>query len=202
MPDITITFEDGKQHVYQNAPDTLTPADVYSRVQKDFPDQNLKAIARGAGTPAPGEGMPSARAEQPENLMGENAARDLTAEQRTAQRTGYRARLAGVGEQGPGVVGNNEGFSAPGPEGGLGQQMLGIAQGAPLSLYSGVAGLTGDILPSGAEAANAIYGPAANPAIASGRESSMMIGVPGGAEGAVLRRIDHHPIVPGHHHPG
>jgi len=136
----------------------------------------------------PGEGMPSARAEQPENLMGENAARDLTAEQQALQRAGYRARLAGVGGQGPGVVGEGQGFSAPGPEGGLGQQLKGIAQGMPLSLYSGVAGLTGDILPSGTEAANAIYGPAANPAVASGRESGMIIGIPGGAEGAVVGR--------------
>lgn len=47
MPDITITFEDGKQHKYENAPDTLKPEDVYSRAQKDFPDAKVKGIARG-----------------------------------------------------------------------------------------------------------------------------------------------------------
>lgn len=123
-----------------------------------------------------------------ENLMGGNRVRDLTEEQRALQRAGYRARLAGVGEQGPGVVGEGQGFSAPGPEGGLGQQLKGIAQGMPFSLYSGVAGLTGDMLPSGTEAANYFLGPAANPAVASGRESGMIIGIPGGAEGAVVGR--------------
>jgi hypothetical protein len=33
---ITITFEDGTSHVYQNAPDSLTPSDVQARAEKDF----------------------------------------------------------------------------------------------------------------------------------------------------------------------
>ena len=33
---ITITFDDGTSHVYQNAPDTLTPESVQSRAEKDF----------------------------------------------------------------------------------------------------------------------------------------------------------------------
>ncbi len=37
MPrNITITFEDGTSHTYQNAPDTLTPQDVQGRAEKDF----------------------------------------------------------------------------------------------------------------------------------------------------------------------
>lgn len=55
MPDITVTFEDGKQHVYQNVPDTIAPDDVYGRAQKDFPDQKLTGIAKGGGQPRGGE---------------------------------------------------------------------------------------------------------------------------------------------------
>ena len=49
MPDITLTFADGTQHVYKDAPDTLKPEDVYARATKDFPNQTVKDIARGAG---------------------------------------------------------------------------------------------------------------------------------------------------------
>lgn len=55
MPDITVTFEDGKQHVYQNVPDTIAPDDVYGRAQKDFPNQKLTGIAKGGGQPRGGE---------------------------------------------------------------------------------------------------------------------------------------------------
>ena len=51
MPDITITFEDGKQHKYENAPDVLKPEDVYSRAQKDFPDLKVKSISRQSVAP-------------------------------------------------------------------------------------------------------------------------------------------------------
>jgi hypothetical protein len=49
MPDITLTFADGTQHVYKDAPDTLKPEDVYARAVKDFPNQSVKNIARGGG---------------------------------------------------------------------------------------------------------------------------------------------------------
>ena len=49
MPDITLTFADGTQHVYKDAPDTLNPEDVYARATKDFPNQTVKDIARNAG---------------------------------------------------------------------------------------------------------------------------------------------------------
>jgi len=52
MPDITLTFADGTQHVYKDAPDTLKPEDVYARATKDFPNQTLKDIARGGGVAA------------------------------------------------------------------------------------------------------------------------------------------------------
>lgn len=50
MADITITFDDGKQHIYSGAPDDLQPGDVYARVQKDFPNQKVKSIDRKAAT--------------------------------------------------------------------------------------------------------------------------------------------------------
>jgi hypothetical protein len=53
MPDITLTFEDGKQHIYQNAPDALKPEDVYARASKDFPNAKIKAISRASAKQEP-----------------------------------------------------------------------------------------------------------------------------------------------------
>ena len=36
MRNITVTFDDGSTHVYQNAPDTVTPEEITARAQKDF----------------------------------------------------------------------------------------------------------------------------------------------------------------------
>lgn len=58
---ITITFEDGTTHVYQNAPDDLTPDAVQQRAQQDF-GKNVIGIDGGKKGVAPaGEGMPAAR---------------------------------------------------------------------------------------------------------------------------------------------
>lgn len=46
MVDITINFDDGKQHVYQNAPDNLTPDDVYKRASEDFPNQKIVGLSK------------------------------------------------------------------------------------------------------------------------------------------------------------
>lgn len=47
MPrNITVTFDDGSTHVYQNAPDNLTPQQVTARAQKDFGKQ-VKALDGG-----------------------------------------------------------------------------------------------------------------------------------------------------------
>lgn len=45
---ITITFEDGSSHTYQNAPDKLTPEDVQARAEKDF-GKSVVAIDGGKG---------------------------------------------------------------------------------------------------------------------------------------------------------
>jgi hypothetical protein len=37
MPkNITVTFDDGSSHVYQNAPDTVTPEEVAQRASQEF----------------------------------------------------------------------------------------------------------------------------------------------------------------------
>jgi hypothetical protein len=58
---ITITFEDGTTHVYQNAPDDLTPAAVQQRAQQDF-GKNVIGVDGGKKGAPVGEGMPAARA--------------------------------------------------------------------------------------------------------------------------------------------
>lgn len=51
MPrNITVTLADGTQHVYANAPDTITPDQVAARAQTDF-GQAPKAIDGGRGAP-------------------------------------------------------------------------------------------------------------------------------------------------------
>lgn len=51
--DITVTFDDDSQHVYQGAPDNVTPTDIESRAQKDF-GKKVKALdgGRRAAEPA------------------------------------------------------------------------------------------------------------------------------------------------------
>jgi len=52
MPrDITVTFADGSQHVYQNAPDDVTPEQVQARASQEF-KQPVTALDGGRGTPA------------------------------------------------------------------------------------------------------------------------------------------------------
>lgn len=51
MPrNITVTFADGSQHVYQNAPDNVTPEQVAARAQQDFGKQ-VKAMDGGHQPP-------------------------------------------------------------------------------------------------------------------------------------------------------
>lgn len=118
----------------------------------------------------------AAPAVEPESAM-------QTPVDRAQERKGYRARLAGVGEMGPGV----EDFSKPALEGGLGQQALGILQGAPFAPYAAIAGLPGinRIAPSGEKVLETIYGKGQTPAETSGRESGMMLGLGPVAEFAI-----------------
>lgn len=64
MPrNITVTFSDGTSHVYQNAPDDLTPDMVTARAQKDF-GKSVTALdgGRGKAPSAPSE-IPATRQE-------------------------------------------------------------------------------------------------------------------------------------------
>jgi len=48
---ITVTFEDGTSHIYQGAPDTVTPEDITARAQKEF-NKNVTALD-GGNKPTP-----------------------------------------------------------------------------------------------------------------------------------------------------
>jgi len=53
MPrNITITFDDGTTHVYQNAPDGITPKSVYDRAAQEFSGKKIKNIDGGRQTAA------------------------------------------------------------------------------------------------------------------------------------------------------
>jgi hypothetical protein len=46
--DITVTFQDGSQHVYQGVPDEVTGDQAEARAHADFPDKALTSLAREA----------------------------------------------------------------------------------------------------------------------------------------------------------
>ena len=157
MPDITLTFADGTQHVYKDAPSTLKPEDVYARATKDFPNQTLKDIARGGGA------------------ASESAARGVAGEPeapaaRTAKRGGF-AKQVGEALYTP----------AETPRIPTAEELAGrykdIGTGAPQGVVAGIAGLPGDIgslvgVPNdytSHELANAWFGPAASADVQSGR---------------------------------
>ena len=82
---ITVTFDDGTSHVYQNAPDNLTPDMVQARAQQDFGktvkalDGGRPALPAAGGVPGPrtgplvdqipgyGKAVPAAPQAQPES---------------------------------------------------------------------------------------------------------------------------------------
>jgi len=45
---ITVTFDDGTGHRYENIPDTVTPDMVEARANKDFPGKKIKNIDGGS----------------------------------------------------------------------------------------------------------------------------------------------------------
>lgn len=58
MPrNITVTFADGTSHVYQNAPDDVTPDAVSARAQKEF-GKTVSALDGGRGAPAAPKPIP------------------------------------------------------------------------------------------------------------------------------------------------
>lgn len=53
---VTLTFQDGTQHVYQNVPDDVTPDQVEARSRTDFPNKSLADI-RGERAAVPEKGV-------------------------------------------------------------------------------------------------------------------------------------------------
>jgi hypothetical protein len=54
---ITVTFDDGSTHVYQNAPDNLTPDMVQQRAQQDFGKSVTSLDGGKSASPVAGKGM-------------------------------------------------------------------------------------------------------------------------------------------------
>ena len=85
MPrNITVTFDDGSSHVYQNAPDDITPDAVEARAKKDF-GKNVTALDGGRPPPAAPKPIP-------ERTYGE-AAQDVAA--KLVSGTGSLVQLPG-----------------------------------------------------------------------------------------------------------
>jgi hypothetical protein len=99
MPDITLTFADGTQHIYKDAPDTLKPVDVYARAQKDFPDRALKDIARGSAPTQPTPAVKPTSAPAPET-----PSRGIIGDFATDLIGGVKAMPGNVAAIGPGLL--------------------------------------------------------------------------------------------------
>lgn len=65
--DITVTFDDDSQHVYQGAPDNVTPTDIESRAQKDF-GKKVKALDGGRSAAEPPPAAPQRVGEIPTGI--------------------------------------------------------------------------------------------------------------------------------------
>lgn len=50
--DVTVTFGDGSSHIYQNAPDDITPSDIQARAEKEF-GKSVTALDGGRKAAAP-----------------------------------------------------------------------------------------------------------------------------------------------------
>jgi hypothetical protein len=166
-----------------------------SQVREKFPqysDMSDEQLAQGLHKKYYSD-MPFDAFSQKIGLKSKQETPYMSSAELQGQRKGYRARLAGVGE----VTPETKGFEKPALEGGLGQELLGVAEGAPLGLYSAVAGLPGvrRVLPSGEKVAEKVYKPVEEffgvtdtPAKKSGRESGMMLGA-GPFEAPLLRLL-------------
>lgn len=68
---VTVTFGDGTSHVYENAPDDITPEAVTARAQKDFAGKTIVHLDGGRGTPTEAAAPP---ADVPESMLSRVAA--------------------------------------------------------------------------------------------------------------------------------
>lgn len=112
MPrNITVTFDDGTSHVYQNAPDNITPADVQARAQKDF-GKSVTALDGGNRASQSAPDVPKWGQENP-NLYGlYGAGRALL---KTGIEAGAQALGAGLGAASPvpggSLIGSGVGYA-------------------------------------------------------------------------------------------
>ena len=88
MADITVKFADGKEHIYTNVPDTVTPDQIEQRAMQDFQGAKVSHLARVAATAAESPKRESAQTEQPSFLQNLKRQAELTA----------RAGIQGVGD--------------------------------------------------------------------------------------------------------
>lgn len=116
---ITVTFDDGTSHVYQNAPDDLTPDMVQQRAQKDF-GKTVTALDGGKSS----GGIPVGRtASTQEGTMGAYVSRQPVVEPTTTQKVYQAVRpyvaplVEGAGMIGGGILGGTAGTFGAGPVG-------------------------------------------------------------------------------------
>ena len=82
MPrNISVSFEDGTLHTYQNVPDTAMPEDIEARAQRDFQGKRVTNISREsvAAKPAPETGFIAGFKSGVERLKGDVSAIGATA---------------------------------------------------------------------------------------------------------------------------
>jgi hypothetical protein len=116
---ITVTFDDGTSHVYQNAPDDLTPDMVQQRAQKDF-GKTVTALDGGKSS----GGIPVGRTTSTqEGTMGAYVSRQPVVEPTTTQKIYQAVRpfaaplVEGAGMIGGGILGGTAGTFGAGPVG-------------------------------------------------------------------------------------
>lgn len=144
MPrNITITFDDGTNHEYQNVPDEVTPDQISERANKDFSGKKLKSIGGGnkpAETKPTGEETPRIGRGDPRKVMAEGRSKmnELFGWDKSRMHMptlGDIGASAGKGALAGGALGGGFGLVTGGPGGGL----VGALGGAGLGAAGGAA---------------------------------------------------------------
>lgn len=135
---VTVSFDDGSQHVYQNVPDDVTPDQMTKRVARDFSDKTPTNIDGGSKT-----------VKQPVEDPGPTHAEDggkLTPEAQRMEKLLRKADASGGGDFAKGVA--ESALTA-------GSKMLGAAVGGIAGLGKGIASMaSGDSFDTAADKAN------------------------------------------------
>lgn len=102
MPrNITVTFDDGSSHVYENAPDDATPEAVTERAEKDFSGKKVASLDGGkkSATAVPPE-KPITTSEDGRPLTEDTQRMEKLARKANIEKGGVGSLLKGVGEAG------------------------------------------------------------------------------------------------------